>query len=109
MQLRLLAFKHILIFISPHLRVILNSIFGVKYLVVSFPKGHEYTKDQDKQVLLNSLKYTSLGCLIHFKMKVCFIAIKLSFFQKREGISSDLETSCIWVHIVVVFAKWYMS
>ena len=66
MEFFLLAFKHILIIVLIlfELRVILNKIFGAKYhFLVSFPEGHVYNKV--KQILLNSLNYTSLGSLFH--------------------------------------------
>ena len=68
MEFFLLAFKHplIIVLISFELRVILNKIFGVKYhFLVGFPEGHVYNKFKDRQILLNSLNYTSLGSLFH--------------------------------------------
>ena len=59
----MLAFKHlmIIILISLDLRAILNNISAIKYyFVFGFPIGHDDKKVKDKQILLNSLKCTSL-------------------------------------------------
>ena len=53
MYLFLLAIKHLMIIdlIAHDLRVILNSISGVKYnIVVRFPIGHVYDKVKDKHI-----------------------------------------------------------
>ena len=52
----------LIVMISLDVRVILNSISGVKYnFVVRSPIGHVYNKVKDKQILLNLINYTSLG------------------------------------------------
>ena len=61
-------FKHliIIVLISFDLKAILNSISGVKYhFAVRFQLGLVYNKVKVKQILFNSLNYTSLSSLFH--------------------------------------------
>ena len=111
MYLFLLAFKQVMIIvlIARDLRVILNSISGVKYnIVVRFPIGHVYNKVKDKHILLNFINsYISLGSFISLKRKLCLIGMKQPFFSKRKFISSNQEAMCIWVYIF--FKKFKIS
>ena len=92
MQFFLLAFKtsHGNCFDITNFRVILN-ISEVKYhFVVRFSICNVLNKVEDKQILLNSLNYTSLE--IYFIKKwgggLCLIGIKRAFVSK-EVISTN--------------------
>ena len=64
----------IIVWISTDFRAILtNTISGIKYRCVArFPIDHVHNKDKTKQILLNSLKYTSLGSLLQFETEAVF-------------------------------------
>ena len=54
------------------LRVILNNISEIKYhFVVRISICNVYNKVEDKQIVLNSLNYTSLESLFHLKKGGC--------------------------------------
>ena len=76
----------IIVLIARDLRVILNSISGVKYnIVVRFPIGHVYNKVKDKHILLNFINsYISLGSFISLKRKLCLISMKQPFFFQKK-------------------------
>ena len=78
--------KHfmIVVLISLDLRVIHIKISGVIYhFVVRFPIGHVYDEVKDKHILLNSLNYTSLGSLFHFKREDVFDRHYIIIFLKK--------------------------
>ena len=80
----------IIVLISLDSRVVLNNIFGVNYnFVVRFPIGHVYNEVEGKQLLLNSLSFTSLGSLFHQKKETVFDRHELTIFFKRKCVSSN--------------------
>ena len=63
----------ITVLISLDLRVILNSMSGVKYhFVARFVIGKVYNKVKDNLILLKSTKLTSLGSFVSLKRKTVF-------------------------------------
>ena len=75
----------IVVLISLDLRVILIKLSGVKYhFVVRFLIGHVYDKVKDKQILLNSLNYTSLGSLFHLKREDMFYRHYILIFVQKK-------------------------
>ena len=73
------------------LKVILNNISEVKYhFVARFSICNEKNKVEYKQIVLNSLNYTSLESLFHLKGEgLCLIGIKTAFVPKEEVISTN--------------------
>ena len=87
MYLFLSAFRHhlIIVVISLHIRVILNNISGVNYHVgIQFPICHVYSQVIRKQILLNSLNYTSLGSFFHLKKEAAFDRHEVTIFPKEN-------------------------
>ena len=55
---------------------------------VQSPIGHEYNKVKDKQIMLNSLNYTSLGSLFHSltkKIDAMFDRQEVTIFFSKEN------------------------
>ena len=99
----------IIVLISTDLRAILTkTISGIKYhCVVRFPIGYVYNKGKKKQLLLNSLKYTSLGSLLHFKTDTVSDRHQAINFSKRKcmfetpffGVYNFFFLTCIFLSL----------